>query len=265
MVKVVEEIFQSSLIERELPFRVLLPGNYGASEAFYPVLYLLHGLFGSCDNWLELTGLTEYLRNREFIVVLPEGENNWYTDSAGVARNKFESSFINEFIPAVERRYRISRGRRTRAVAGLSMGGFGALKFALKRPDLFVFAGSMSGAFEAPQLTAANPGSDWEILRASVLEVFGAENSAARIENDLFRIIRAIRPEKMSSVPAIYFDCGRRDGFLKTNRELAKLLKEKNITFEYEEISGGHDWEYWDRQIRVILEKVDKIFTQTTD
>jgi putative tributyrin esterase len=265
VVKVVEEILQSSLMERELPFRALLPENYEASGAFYPVLYLLHGLFGSCDNWVELTGLTEYLRTREFIVVLPEGENAWYTDSVTVEKNKFESFFINELIPAVETRYRIDGSRAARAVAGLSMGGFGALKFALKRPDLFVFAGSMSGAFDAPQRGAANPGFDWETLRDSVLEAFGGEHSAARIDNDLFRLIGALPAEKISNIPQLYFDCGRADGFLKVNRKLAETLKEKKIAFEYKEIPGGHDWEYWDRQIRVMLEKVDKIFRRTAD
>jgi len=248
-------------MERELPFRVVLPEDYAVSKAAHTVLYLLHGLFGSCDNWLELSGLKDYLANRKLIVVLPEGGDNWYTDSATVARNKFESSFLDEFIPAFETRYGVCGIREKRAIAGLSMGGFGAFKFALKRPDLFIFAGSMSGAFEAPGLTEENPGSDWETLGPSIREVFGVGNSPTRIENDLFRIIGEIAPEKRASLPQLYFDCGTNDGFLSVNRRLAIALKLKEIAFDYREIDGGHDWEYWDRQIRLILEKLDKILS----
>jgi S-formylglutathione hydrolase FrmB len=262
VVKIGKEILRSSLMQRELPFWMILPENYEASKRNYPVLYLLHGLFGSSDNWLELTAIKNYLAGQELIVVLPEGGNNWYSDSATIEKDKFESSFINELIPTVEASYRTLASREKRAIAGLSMGGFGALKFALKRLDLFCFAGSMSGAFEAPQLTQNNKGFGWEELIPSILEVFGQETSAARAENDLFEIIRRLSGEKRSSFPYIYIDCGIDDGFLESNRKLATLLREKDIRFEYHEVAGGHDWNYWDQQIRVILEKVNKIFNQ---
>jgi putative tributyrin esterase len=262
VVKIVKEILQSSLMRREFPFRVILPANYEASKDVYPVLYLLHGLFGSCDNWLELTAIKSYLADKEFIVVLPEGADNWYSDSATIASDKFESSFINELIPAVEADYRISGGREKRAIAGLSMGGFGALKLALKRSDLFVFAGSMSGAFNAPLLTGNENFADWQELYPSVLEVFGQENSPARTENDLFRIIRELPEEKKHFVPQIYFDCGTNDSFLKVNRKLAKSLKEKGLVFRFDEVPGGHDWLYWDKQLRVVLKLVQEIFSR---
>jgi len=249
-------------MQGELPFWVILPENYETLKEDYPVLYLLHGLFGSSDNWLELTAIKDYLADKKMIVVLPEGGNSWYSDSATIEKDKFESSFINELIPTVEARYRAFASKEKRAIAGLSMGGFGALKFALKRPDLFIFAGSMSGAFEAPQLTENNKGFGWEELSPSILEVFGQETSAARAENDLFGIIRQIPEEKKSSFPYIYIDCGIDDGFLEINRKLARSLEEKSIKFEYHEASGGHDWNYWDKQVRVILEKVSEIFKQ---
>jgi putative tributyrin esterase len=258
--KIIKEILHSSLMRRELPLRVILPENYEASKANYPVLYLLHGLFGNCDNWLELTEIESYLADKNFITVLTEGGNKWYSDSATNERDKFESSFINELIPAVEAAYGIGGSRARRAIAGLSMGGFGALKFALKRPELFIFAGSMSGAFNAPQLTGTEENADWQELYASILEVFGDEHGPARIENDLFEMLRQISGEKKSFVPFIYFDCGTQDGFLNVNRKLAELLKEKEIAFQFEEISGGHDWVYWNGRLRVILNLVEEMF-----
>jgi S-formylglutathione hydrolase FrmB len=248
-------------MQRELPFRVILPENYETSKEKYPVLYLLHGLFGSCDNWLELTALKDYLADKRLLVVLPEGFHNWYSDSATIEKDKFESSFINELIPAVEANYRIFENREKRAVAGLSMGGFGALKFALKRPDLFVFAGSMSGAFDAPRLSATNKGFGWDELQPSVLEVFGNAPSRTRTDNDLFEIIGQMPAEKTNSAPYIYIDCGLADGFLGVNRELSSLLEEKGMAFEYHEVAGGHDWNYWDKQVQIILRKVDETFT----
>jgi enterochelin esterase-like enzyme len=76
----------------------------------------------------------------------------------------------------------------------------------------------------------------------------------------LFEIIQQIPEENVDLLPRLYFDCGTGDGFLKANRELAELLKQKNIAFDYREVSGGHDWNYWDKQIRVVLEKTAEIF-----
>jgi len=261
VVKIGKEILRSSLMDRELPFRVILPENYETSKESYPVLYLLHGLFGSCDNWLESTAIKNYLADKELIAVLPEGGNGWYSDSATIEKDKFESSFINELIPSVEAEYRVFASKEKRAIAGLSMGGFGALKFALKRPDLFIFAGSMSGAFEAPQITENNQGFGWGEMSPSITEVFGKETSATRIENDLFEIIRQIPEEEKSALPYIYMDCGFDDGFLEVNRKLAEVLEEKRITFEYYEVFGGHDWNYWDKQLEIILRKADEIFS----
>jgi putative tributyrin esterase len=265
VVKVVEETLQSSLTKRELPYRVILPKNYETSKAYYPVLFLLHGLFGSCDNWLELTEIKRYLFDLELVVVLPEGYNKWYSDSATIIEDKFESSFISELISTIEKKYRVYKSRAKRAIAGLSMGGFGALKFALKRPDLFVFAGSMSGAFNAPQITADNPEQKWNDLMPSILEVFGKENSRTRTQNDLFKLIKEIPQEKISSIPYLYFDCGTEDSFLEVNRKLAELLRNKKIAFEYTELFGRHDWDYWNRQIQAILMKAAKEFDRAAD
>lgn len=258
MIKIIEGVLRSALIRREIPFRVILPETYNNSRRRYPVLYLLHGLFGCCDNWLQLTRLTEYALNKELIIVLPEGGDNWYTDSAAVEEDKFESYFIEELIPTIDALYRTIRKREKRAVVGLSMGGYGALKFVCKRPDLFVFCGSMSGAFDAPRQTDNNPNIGWEDLRPSILKVFGDEHSRTRAENDLFQIIGQIPAENIARLPYFYIDCGLEDDFLEVNRELAKLLNERKVSFEYHEVPGGHDWEYWDKEIKLLLPIIER-------
>jgi putative tributyrin esterase len=253
VLKVVKGVLQSTLMRREMPYRVLLPSGPAAGRESYPVLYLLHGLFGSCDNWLELTKIAEYADGRNIAIVMPEGGDGWYTDSASVESDRYESYFTSELAPKIERLFPVATERRKRGIAGLSMGGYGAFKFALKRPNAFIFAGAMSGAFEAPHRTEAAPGFDWGILGPSVNRAFGAEGSPARRDGDIFRLVNEIA-EKASDLPYFYLDCGIEDGFLGINRRLAKLLKRKGIRYEYHENAGGHDWDYWDRQIERVLD-----------
>ncbi len=138
--------FQSKLVNATLPYNVILPPDYRASSATrYPVLYLLHGFGGHYSDWVTRTNVADYAAQYRMIVVMPEGQNGWYTDRAGVATDKYESYILKELIPDVQKRYRTIEARYGRAVAGLSMGGFGALKFGLKSPDTFVFVGSLSG------------------------------------------------------------------------------------------------------------------------
>lgn len=249
--RIVKETLRSELMRRDVPVRVILPESYGLSECRYAVLYLLHGLFGSCDNWLELTGIIDHSRGMELIIVMAEGGDGWYTDSAASEDEKRESYIVRELMPEIEKRFRCDAERL--GVAGLSMGGYGALKFALKYPGKFVFAGSMSGAFVGPQLTRENCPAEFEELLPSAEQAFGDSGSQTRIENDLFRIIESMPPETITRAPYVYLDCGDEDSLLQTNREMAELLKSRGIRHEYHEESGGHEWDYWDRQLKKLL------------
>ncbi|MBX7172252.1 MAG: esterase family protein [Pyrinomonadaceae bacterium] len=262
MQQIISAKLKSKLLKREVPFRVILPENYSETKKGYPVLFLLHGLFGSCENWLELTKIKDYLTNKEFVAVLVEGENGWYSDSAIIENNRFESYILEELIPLIESEFQILAQKEKRAIAGLSMGGYGALKFGLKRPDLFCFAGSMSGAFDAPNRNSIKDGFGAEELNPSILQVFGEGENICRNQNDVFQLIKNYPVEEFSRLPYFYLDCGVEDGFLEINRNFADLLEEKEIPFEFHEIKGGHDWNYWDKQLPVILNIAAKIFNQ---
>src|ERR1700733_7457047 len=140
---------KSALMRRSMPYMVALPSDYQATELRYPVLYLLHGLFGAFDNWITLTGLAEYAKAYQMIIITPEGGNGWYTDSETVDDENYESYLIRELIREIDAEYRTIKERTGRAVAGLSMGGYGALKFGIKYPEVFAFTASVSGAFDA--------------------------------------------------------------------------------------------------------------------
>src|SRR5215207_639564 len=200
--------FQSKLINTTLPYNVILPVDYDTSRTTrFPVLYLLHGLTGHYSDWLTRTNIADYVSAYRMIVVMPEGNDSWYTDSAAISTDKYESYILKELIPDVQQRYRTIEARYARSIAGFSMGGYGAIKFGLKSPATFVFAGSMSGAFGVTRLT------DKEIpdLWRESMKLFGAAGSETRTANDLFEILRKLTTARVASLPYFYFDCGTED------------------------------------------------------
>ena len=248
--------FKSKLIGATLPYSVVLPSTYkiaGHGSLRYPVLYLLHGLAGHYDNWLSKTKLKEYAAQYQMIIVTPEGNDGWYTDSATVPTDKYESYIIEELIPDVESRYRTIREREGRAIAGLSMGGYGALKFGVKYPEKFIFAASISGALDPAVRSDTNPRNIWSFLRPSVMQTFGAPDNPVRAANDLHKLVRDLPSERIASLPFLYLDCGTEDSFITTNREMATIFLERKIRHEFRELPGTHSWAYWDSQVQEVL------------
>ena len=239
---------------KTLPYNVVLPVDYDRPDAKakrYPVLYLLHGLTGHYDNWTTRTKLSDYAAQYPIIIVTPEGNNGWYTDSATVSTDKYETYILEELIPDVERRYRANATRGGRAIAGLSMGGYGALKFGLKHPEMFAMAASMSGAFGAASWTEKELESS--PIRESLFKIFGPADSPTRTANDIYKLVREVSARKIAPLPYFYFDCGTEDFLFSSNRELANLLVELKITHEYRQLPGTHNWEYWDAQVQEVL------------
>jgi putative tributyrin esterase len=245
--------FHSQLVNATLPYNVIVPPSYRQSRTTrYPVLYLLHGHAGHYTDWVTRTNVADYAAQYRMIVVMPEGNSSWYVDSAGVATDKYESYILQELIPDVDKRFRTIQARYGRAVAGLSMGGYGAIKYGLKYPATFVFAASMSGAFGVTRYTQTEMGGvNWEPF----LKIFGPPGSDVRKANDVFEIARGLSPARVASLPYIYFDCGTEDAaqHFKANRELSEIFLEKKIAHEYRELPGNHSWAYWDQQVQEVL------------
>ena len=237
--------FQSKLVNTTLPYNVILPSDYDTSRTTrYPVLFLLHGLTGHYNDWVQRTNVADYAADYRMIVVTPEGNDSWYTD-------KYESYILNELIPDVQQRYRTIEARYGRSIAGLSMGGYGAIKFGLKSPSTFVFVASMSGAFGVTKFRENEVPELWK----ESLKLFGPVGSETRLANDLFEILGKLTPARINSLPYFYFDCGTEDSPLifPYNRELAALMFEKKIPHEFRQMPGDHSWAYWDRQVQEIL------------
>lgn len=240
----------SKLMVRKMPYFVVTPGKYTANSTDrFPVIYLLHGLTGSHKNWVEKTKLVQYVANSGFIVVTPEGNNGWYTDSVSVPNDKYESYIVKELIPEIDAKFRTIATRENRVVAGLSMGGYGGLKFGLKYPELFSLAGSFSGALGAASFTEKNAATAGRGIDA----IMGPDGSVGRTSNDIFKLIRDLTPEKLKALPFIYQSCGNEDFLIQNNRDFMALLVEKKVPHEYRQHPGVHDWVFWDDQIREFL------------
>jgi S-formylglutathione hydrolase FrmB len=249
----------SRLNGTELPYLAILPAGYRDSKDSFGVLYLLHGLFGRFDNWTTNTDLLRYAGKFPFIIICAEAGDSWYVDNPEIENHFYESYLTEELIPDVEQRFKVRSERDSRAVAGLSMGGYGAFKLAFRQPHLFCLAAAMSGAFHAAEISrCGGSGSgqgfeEWKELQPSILKAFGRGNRKICERNDLFRLANNFPADEIGTLPFFYFDCGTSDSFLPVNLKLAEAFRKRGIGHRFRQFTGGHDWNYWNLQVRGIL------------
>jgi len=237
-------------------FYVILPRNYNETEERYRVLYLLHGYSGNHTDWLNKTSLIKYVSNYPLLVITPEADNSWYTNSPTFKNKNYEDYIITELIPYVERKYRVLSAKHGRAIAGLSMGGYGAVKLALKYPNLFYYVGSFSGAFNWKDLIKMD-----KSLISQCLKEFDEENYllSKHLQKNLQGKNLPFEVLPTFNLPYFYILCGKDDtieGLLESNREFVEKLRRKGILYEYHELPGGHDWLLWDVGINNFLKKL---------
>ncbi len=203
------------------------------------VYYLLHGLSDDHTIWMRRTSIERYVAGLPLVVVMPDGGRGWYTNA--VEGYAHEDDLIQDVIGLVERTFPVRAERPGRAIGGLSMGGYGAVKIALKHHEMFASANSHSGALGFPRL-------DPETARErspDCVRIFGT--SPRGDSEDPFAIVERIDHGR---VPALRIDCGIDDFLIDQNREFHKHLESRHIPHEYREFPGGHDWAYWDLHVR---------------
>lgn len=241
-----QRTFFSVAMQHAMPYQVVLPVGYGAGQQRYAVLYLLHGWQGDETNWVKLTHLVELASQYALIVVTPRAGNSWYVNSATHADARYADYIANDLIADVDTHYRTIASAHERAIAGLSMGGYGAMLFTLRRPGTFGFTGSISGAFGGPSgIDRIMPG-----LQPSTDEAYGALNSATRKENDLDSLIAVADPQV---TPYLFLECGTTDPLLDENRHVVAELSAHRLAYEYHELPGAHTWSFWDHSLPALL------------
>ncbi|MFZ3216631.1 MAG: alpha/beta hydrolase family protein [Candidatus Acidiferrales bacterium] len=256
----------SKILGHAVAYCVILPSDYDTNKtSSYPVLYFLHGLGENEQSLLNSGGLNliQDLRDQkrigEFLIVTPNGGRTFYINSRN-GKVRYEDFFIREFLPYIEREYRVREGRKSRGITGVSMGGYGALRFALRYPQLFVAVSAHSPALieKLPNIQVSS-----DQAAAVAMELGGAFGSPVDPKfwerESPFTIVRE---EPRPAGLQIYFDCGSDDdfGFNRGSEQFHELLTARGIPNEFHLYPGGHDWSYFAEHIPASLEFQSRAF-----
>ncbi|RAK00181.1 S-formylglutathione hydrolase FrmB [Larkinella arboricola] len=253
--KVFEELtVKSAILKKDKKFALYLPAGYESSQRAYPVVYLLHGGGDTQTAWIQ-SGNMQHLVDEAIragkippmIVVMPDAEMTFYMNNAA-GKYQYEDFFIKELIPHIEKTYRCRTEKRFRAVAGLSMGGFGSLLYALHHPDLFGSCAALSAAVRTDQQIREMPHPEYlRRYRSAMGELKEGDNRITDFwnQNSILYLVKNL-PEAQKKAVRFYLDCGDDDQLLyEGNANLHTLMRNLNIPHEYRVRDGGHTWEYW--------------------
>ena len=257
----------SSILGRGANYCVALPPGYEASAERYPVLYFLHGLFENEKSWGDHSGqqtwesLMSQGKIGKFIVVMPDGGKSFYVNSFD-GRERYEDFFMQEFIPAIDRKYRTMANREGRGISGVSMGGFGALHFGMRHPEVFGSASAHSAALIAKFPDPLPTEGRWGFYAHVLQEPFGAPLNEVYFEASS-PLTLADDPERFANLK-LYFDCGDQDryGFDEGARELDQILTSKSFAHQFALRPGNHGWSYLDQYLHYSLEFHWQVFSK---
>ncbi|MEZ4963912.1 MAG: alpha/beta hydrolase family protein [Saprospiraceae bacterium] len=241
----------SPAMRKNIKCLVVLPDAYSVSAKPYPVLYLLHGWSGNFAGWLgDAPQLREHADTYNMLIVCPDGGyDSWYLDSPVDTSVRYETHIVQEVVHYIDYYYNTRRELAGRAIAGLSMGGHGALYLAIRHPDVFGAAGSMSGGLDLRPWKQNN----WDL--EGVLGDPG-KNWKNWEDNSVTSLVPRLKKHK---IPLI-IDCGLGDFFLPGNREMHRLLLEAGIEHEYTERPGEHNGDYWGNAVDMQVVFFHKFF-----
>lgn len=252
--------FVSRTLMRTVPIHVVLPvdkfsfsGVSEIKEKSFKTLYLLHGVFGNYTDWVSGTRIQRWAEEKDLAVIMPSGDNAFYVDQP--AANNYYGEFIGkELVEITRNMFHLSRRKEDTFIAGLSMGGFGAIRNGLKYHNTFGYI----AAFSAGLVLEDGLNKDYDdpfILnnRAYFESCFGDLEKAINSDKNPKYLVKKLIEQNIE-FPDIYMACGIEDHLLTANRDFKDFLEGKNIPVTYEEGPGGHDWDFWDKYISKALD-----------
>jgi enterochelin esterase-like enzyme len=258
---------KSAILSAERKYSIYLPPGYGDTDRKYPVLYLLHGSGDDHTGWVQF-GQVQHIADKAIndgsacpmIIVMPDantGRRGYFNDIKGDFN--FEDFFFDELIPHIEKNYRVRSERRYRAVSGLSMGGGGALFYALHRPELFAAAAPLSASTGSRNLDEYR-----ERLGGALSGVTDDAVEAHFKRHCVETIISGAGEEFLKQIKSLrwYISCGDDDFLYEGNARLHIVFRKNSIPHEYRVRDGGHTWTYWRMELPRVLEFVSKSFMQ---
>ena len=265
-------VVNSRILKQAVHYCVQLPPDYDTEASpprRYPVLYFLHGLgqneqtLFSTGGWSVIEDLRRQHKIGDFLVVAPDGKRSFYINSPGDSF-RYSDFFLEEFIPYIEKKYRVRPGRKGRAITGVSMGGYGALRFAFAHPELFSAVSAQSAALitQTPQELSAAGHSNSPLGRL-MGPAFGEPINAAHWQqNSIFVLARKNQPGLRNL--AIYFNCGQQDdfGFEDGAAALDQQLRAEGVKHEYHSYPGDHSLTYFLSHMGEVMEFHSRIFDE---
>lgn len=250
--------YLSKCLMRTIDINVILPVdclNMDTMEyenhAPFKTLYLLHGIFGDQNDWLYGTRIQKWANERHLCVVMPSGENMFYVNNEFT--HNYYSKFIGEELVTITRKmFPLSTNKEDTFIAGLSMGGYGAIINGLKYNDTFGYVAGLSSALIID---------DWINCKQPILNVPDIKKYYENIFGDLTKIkgsdkdyMALVENKNIADLPHMYICVGTEDFLLKNNRDYRDFLIKKGIDVTYEEGPGGHEWDFWDKYILKVLD-----------
>lgn len=254
----------SKILKGDRKYAIYLPPDYEASQRSYPVLYLLHGGGDDQTGWVQF-GEVQHIADKAFadgiatpmIIVMPDantGQRGYFNDLKNEWR--YEDFFFEEFMPFVEKTYRIKKEKRFRAVAGLSMGGGGSFMYALHHPELFSSACPLSAATGPVTLEDTKAWLEQRSQKGTdeQISTYYKKYTALQLINDV--------PDDQKKAVRWYIDCGDDDFLFEGNSLVHIAMRKKEIPHEFRIRDGGHNWTYWRSALPNVLSFVSESFHQ---
>lgn len=258
----------SQVLGKTVRYTIYLPYDYETSTRSYPVIYMLHGNRADDTSWVCFGEVNhqvdENISTRTvptMILVMPDGGNSRYINNHDQSVC-YEDFFFQEFIPQIESKYRIKPAKWFRGILGLSMGGYGALVYALKHPDLFCACVAFSASIYTDEMIINMTDEQWSSNRASAHGA-GLKGEFRLTEHyksyDPFRLIQNADPETLKTV-RLYLDCGDKDFRNDGYATFHILLRRLKVLHEYRVRDGGHTWSYWRSGLEDALKFIGNTF-----
>ncbi|RCX18567.1 S-formylglutathione hydrolase FrmB [Fontibacillus phaseoli] len=237
-----ETLEMSTDIHAVIPMAALRASEDGK----LPVLYLLHGLGGDHTEWTRLSSVERYAEDRGIALILPRGDRSYYMD---MKQGAAYYTYLSEELPAIAKSlFPISDRREDTFIAGLSMGGYGAFKLALRQPERFAAAASLSGSLDIVH-RLSEPG---VFRNHEEQRMFGSVAELRGSDDDLLALAGKVAAS--GNQPLLYQCCGTEDFLYEGNRNFLKHGEEVGLRITYEEEPGSHEWGYWDRKIQRVFD-----------
>lgn len=267
--KVVESIkLRSKILGQEVNYCIYLPSDYEASYRRYPVVYLLHGYTDDETGWIQF-GEANLIADKAIaaqeappmIIVMPDAGVTWYVNDYK-DKKKYEDMFVNELIPHIDATYRTRAKREYRGVAGLSMGGYGSLLYAMHHPDLFGSCAAFSSAIYTDSTMRTMPIDRYNTVFADLYSgpVTGKERlTSTWNKNSVLNLARTLPEEALKKV-SWYIDCGDDDFLYEGNMLLHITLRNRAIPHEFRVRDGAHEWKYWRTGLPEALKFIGQTF-----